>query len=401
MDILDASLEDKQLFLLKHVLKQLKEGSMPPKKARQPSAEERKVVLEWVSEVLRAGERKVRARNGSVRRLTVEQYHNTLRDLLGVEDLLAKALPADGVSKEGFRNNQDTLLLMPQMMETYFEIAEKALDLCLVDETKKPRIQCFRVELGKGLNKKPTADKLVLNGPNLLPKANFLVRQVVPDKPFPFEPLAMRTKFRFIEGYAGNGTVRAWKDFEGIYHNVFAALNGKFTGGLNYGRSHVFVPEGLLLRPRSPETQNGNPPAQGPFPTFSMPLRELPRSGLFQLTVEAARYDDGYQPSSYLREAGIGFEVDVNGALAIKEAYPEESVTVFVHPPSREILKARLKKRGSDSEQRIKERLKRAGMEMQKANQFDLEVTNVNIDDAVDEIVMKLEQMNGGPNRVN
>jgi len=313
VDLFDASLDDKQLFLLKHMLKQLKEGSMPPKKELQPSVDERKVVLEWVGQVLQAGERKVRARNGSVRRLTVEQYHNTLRDLLGVEDLLAKALPADGVSKEGFRNNQDTLLLLPQMMETYFEVAEKALDLCLVDETKKPRIQCFRVELGKGVNKKPTADKLVLNGPNLLPKADFLVRQVVPEKPFPFEPLAMKTKFRFIEGYQGNGTVRAWKDFEGIYHNVFAALNGKFTGGLNYGRSYVFVPEGLLLRPRSPETQNGNPPAQGPSPTFSIPIRELPRSGLFQLTVEAARYDDGFQPSSDLREANIRFEFDVNG----------------------------------------------------------------------------------------
>ncbi|MFP6738623.1 MAG: DUF1587 domain-containing protein, partial [Planctomycetota bacterium] len=313
VDILDGSLEDKQLFLLKHMLKQLEEGAMPPKKERQPSADERKVVLEWVGQALRAGERKTRARNGTVRRLTVEQYHNTLRDLLGVEDLLAKALPADGISKEGFRNNQDTLLLMPQMMETYFEIAEKALALCLVDETKKPRIQCFRVELGKGVNKKPTADKLVLNGPNLLPKKNFLVRQVVPDKPFPFEPLAMRTKFRFFEGYAGNGTVRAWRDFEGIYHNVFAALNGKFTGGLNYGRSHVFVPEGLLLRPRSPETQNGKPPAQGPSPSFSMPLRELPRSGLFQLTVEAARYDDGFQPSSALPEANIRFEFDVSG----------------------------------------------------------------------------------------
>ena len=326
VDILDASLDDKQLFLLKHMLKQLKEGSMPPKKELQPGVDERKVVLEWVGQVLRAGERKVRARNGSVRRLTVEQYHNTLRDLLGIEDLLAKALPADGVSKEGFRNNQDTLLLLPQMMETYFEVAEKALDLCLVDETKKPRIQCFRVELGKGVNKKPTADKLVLNGPNLLPKADFLVRQVVPDKPFPFEPLAMKTKFRFIEGYQGNGTVRAWKDFEGIYHNVFAALNGKFTGGLNYGRSHVFVPEGLLLRPRSPETQNGKPPAQGPSPSFSMPLRELPRSGMFQLTVEAARYDDGFQPSSHLREDGIGFELDVNGGKAASLEIPAGGV---------------------------------------------------------------------------
>jgi hypothetical protein len=326
VDIIDGSLGDKQLFLLKHVLKQLEEGAMPPEKQPQPTAEERKVVLEWVSRTLLAGERKVRARNGSIRRLTVEQYHNTLRDLLGIEDLLAKALPADGVSKEGFRNNQDTLLLMPQMMETYFEIAEKALDLCLVDETKKPRIQCFRVELGKGVNKHPTADKLVLNGPNLLPKENFLIRQVVPDKPFPFEPFAMRTKFRFFEGYAGNGTVRAWRNFEGIYHNVFAALNGKFTGGLNYGRSYVFVPEGLLLRPRSPETENGNPPAQGPSPTFAMPLRELPRSGLFQLTVEAARYEDGFQPDTVSAEANNRLTVDVTGGQGASLEIPAKGV---------------------------------------------------------------------------
>jgi len=344
VDILDGSLQDKQLFLLKHVFKQLKEDSMPPKKANQPTAQERKVVLEWVSQVLLAGERKVRARNGSVRRLTVEQYHNTLQDLLGVEDHLAKALPADGISKEGFRNNQDTLLLMPQMMETYFEIAEKALNLCLVNETKRPRIQCFRVQLGSGINKKPTPDKLVLNGPNLLPKADFLVRQVVPEKPFPFEPIAMRTKFRFIEGYAGNGTVRAWKDFEGIYHNVFASINGKFTGGLNYGRSHVIVPEGLLLRPRSPETQNGNPPSQGPSPTFSMPLRELPRSGMFQLTVEAARYDDGFQPSLDLREPDIRFELDVSGGKGATLEIPAAGVyqidVVMEGPPRDDVMTA-------------------------------------------------------------
>ena len=344
VDVLDGSLDDKQLFLLKHIFKQLEEGAMPPKKQRQPTAEERKVVLEWVRRALLAGESKVQPRNGSVRRVTVEQYHNTLRDLLGVEDLLAKALPADGFSKEGFRNNQETLLLTPQMMETCFEVAEMALDLCLVDETKKPRIQCFRVELGKGINKKPTADKLVLNGPNLLPKADFLVRQVVPDKPFQFEPIAMRTKFRFIEGYSGNATVRAWRDFEGIYHNVFAALSGKFTGGLNYGRSSHFVPEGLLLRPRSPETQNGNPPAQGPSPTFSIPIRELPRSGMFQLTVEAARYDDGFQPTSDLREVNIRFELDVNGGKAATLKIPAAGVyqldVVLDGPPRDDVMTA-------------------------------------------------------------
>jgi hypothetical protein len=313
VDILDGSLEDKQLFLLKHVFKQLKDEAMPPEDERQPGMEERKVVMEWVVHALREGERKVRAKNGSVRRLTVAQYHNTLRDLLGVEDRLAQALPADGISEEGFKNNEDTLLLTPQMMETYFEIAEQALDLCLVDESKKPRIQCFRVELGTGIDKQPVPEKIELEGPSLLSKTEFRVRQVLPEKPFAFEPIAMQTKFRFIEGYAGNATVRGWKEFEGLYHSVYAAMIGKYTGGYNYGRSAHMVPEGLLMRARSPETKNGRTEVRGPSPTLSMPMRELPSSGMLQVTVEAARYDDGHQPHTRAPESKNSIELDIVG----------------------------------------------------------------------------------------
>ena len=80
VDILDGSLEDKQLFLLKHIHKQLVDEAMPPEEERQLGMEERKMVMDWVAQALHEGERKVRARNGSVRRLTVEQFHNTLRD---------------------------------------------------------------------------------------------------------------------------------------------------------------------------------------------------------------------------------------------------------------------------------------------------------------------------------
>ena len=344
LDLLDASLEDRQLFLLKHVLGQLKDGAMPPEGARQPTPQERKAVLHWVAEALRAGERKVRARNGSVRRLTVAQYHNTLRDLLGVEDRLAEALPADGVSREGFRNHQDTLLLTPQMMETCFEIAEKALDLCLVDETVKPRIQCFRVELGKGVNKEPSPDHVQLEGPTLLPKTDFQVRQVLPDKSFAFEPIEMQSRFRFVEGYKGNATVRGWKEFEGLHHSVFAAMIGKYTGGLNYGRSHVFVPEGLLLRPRSPETEKGTPPARGPAPTLSMPMRELPESGVLQVTVEAARYDDGLQPSTPAPGSKDRIELEVPGGreamLEISAAGVYQVDVVLEGPPRDDVMVA-------------------------------------------------------------
>lgn len=350
VDILDGSLEDKQLFLLEHVLDQLEDEDMPPEDERQPSVAERALVMQWISEALREGERRVRAKNGSVRRLTVAQYHNTLRDLLGVEDRLADALPDDGVSKEGFKNNADTLLLTPQMMETYFEIADKALGLCLVDETKKPRIQCFRVELGSGINKQPPSERIVLNGPSLLSKTDFRVREAVPDKPFAFDPRAMQAKFRFIEGYTGNATVRAWKDFEGLYHSVFAGMIGKHTpGGYNYGRSYQMVTEGLLLRPRTPETENGKRPSRGPAPTYSTLVRELPKSGMLQVTVEAARYDDGLQPHTRAPELEDRIELDVAGGKAATLEIPAAGVyqldVVLDGPPRDDVMTADIGKR--------------------------------------------------------
>ncbi|MEE3178920.1 MAG: DUF1587 domain-containing protein, partial [Verrucomicrobiota bacterium] len=349
VDILDGSLEDKQLFLLKHVHKQLVDEAMPPEDERQPGMEERKMVTKWVAQALREGERKVRAKNGSVRRLTVAQYHNTLRDLLGVEDRLADLLPADGFSKEGFKNNGDTLLLMPRMMETYFEIAERALDLCLIDESRKLRIQCFRVELGSGVNKNPSADHVELEGPRILPRADHWVHEVLPEKPFSFEPLAMRKKYRFNEGYKGNATVRGWRDFEGLHHSVFAAIIGKYTGGYNYGRTAHFVPEGLLLRPRSPETKNGSTEVRGPAPTFSMPMRELPKSGILQVTVEAARYDDGYLPDTRAPASDGRIVVDIAGGKEATLELPAEGIyqidNVWTGQPGDDVVTADIGKR--------------------------------------------------------
>ena len=340
VDQLDLNFEDKELFLLQHIHKQMRQKAMPPEDERQPNDSERALLMEWIEQALREGQRKVRAKKGSVRRLTVAQYQNTLRDLLGVEDRLADVLPADGVSKEGFKNNKDTLLLTPQMMETYFEIADQALSLCLVDETKKPRIQCFRVELGTGVNKNPPPENVELEGPRILPRADYWVREVLPEKRFPFDPLAMQKKFRFIEGYRGNATVRGWMDFEGLHHSVFAAIIGKYTGGYNYGRSSHFVPEGLLLRPRSPETDT----VRGPAPTFSMPMRELPASGMLQVTVEAARYDDGLQPHTRVPESDSRMAVDIPGGKEATLVIPAAGVyqldIVLDGPPGDDVITA-------------------------------------------------------------
>jgi hypothetical protein len=241
--------------------------------------------VEWIGEALLIGERQAREKNGTVWRLTVAQYRNTLRDLLGIDDPLADILPPDGVSVDGFLNNGETMLLTPSMMESYFSIAEKALSISVVDENARPGIQKFRVELGKSVNPAPHPGIIVLNGGRLFSTHDYMVTQPIPAKPFEFAPVEMKTHFKFIEGCNGNSTVRGWWTFESIYHSVFAVMIGK---GYN-----ELVTEGLLLKPAPPGSSGRDkPPAWGSTPTLTIPVRELPDSGKFCITVEAACYDE-------------------------------------------------------------------------------------------------------------
>ena len=293
VDQLSAALEDRQLPLWKGILKQVADESMPPEDEPQPTADQRRVLTEWITRAITAARSRPTPKNGSVRRLTVSQYRNTLRDLLGLQEDLTDALPPDGISKDGFTNNTQTLLLSPLQVESYFDIAEKALDLCIVDENSKPVIQNFRVDFGASINPQPCPDTLVLGANNaLLNNADFVVTELKPTKPFEFQPFAMQTQFEFIEGYVGNDTIRAWKEFDSIYHAVFACVRG--TPGYPKGEAVQVVPAGLLLRPAIPSPEIfGQSNTYGPMANFKISLRELPDHGNFRITVKAARYDEG------------------------------------------------------------------------------------------------------------
>ena len=58
------------------------------------------------------------------------------------------------------------------------------------------------------------------------------------------------------------------------------------------------------------------------------------------------------------------FDVDVNGAMSIKKKYPNNTLTIFILPPSIQDLKMRLINRGTESEERINKRLERTSEEM-------------------------------------
>ena len=292
VDRLDGTLEDRQLFLWTGILEQLHDEAMPPEDEPQPTAEQRRLLMDWIGEAIATARARERDKNGSVRRLTVSQYRNTLRDLLGLEDELTDVLPPDAVSKDGFVNNEQTMLLSPLLVEAYFSIAEKALDRCIVDEQSKPMIQNFRMDLGASINPQPYPDSLVLGANSLLLRnQDFMVTQLMSSKPFDYEPLLMRTKYRFIEGYQGNDTVRGWREYDSIYHSVFACMRG--TEGYPKGEAYQTVPEGLLLRPAIPSAELFQVESTyGPRANFKISLRELPDRGNFRVTVKAARYDD-------------------------------------------------------------------------------------------------------------
>ena len=250
-DQLDASLDERQIRTWEAIHGRLKAGTMPPKGMTQPAPEERERVVAWITQALEAARLRPAAKNGMVRRLTLAQYRNTLRELLRIDDDVTVGLPPDAASKDGFLNNKDAMQLSPLLTEEYLEVAEDALSRAIVDPAKKPVIENFRMDLGAGVNPAPLPETLILGADSaLLDNADVLVTQLAPVKPFPFEPFRMRTRYRYLEGYRGNDTVRGWRDFDSIYHAVFADMRG--TAGYAKGKAWSTVPEGLLLQPATP-----------------------------------------------------------------------------------------------------------------------------------------------------
>ena len=79
------------------------------------------------------------------------------------------------------------------------------------------------------------------------------------------------------------------------------------------------------------------------------------------------------------------FDIDVVGGLDIKNIYPEHTLAVFVKPPSIEELKIRLKKRKTESDDKINMRVAKASIELATAPQFDCIIENNNLQTALEE----------------
>ncbi len=84
-------------------------------------------------------------------------------------------------------------------------------------------------------------------------------------------------------------------------------------------------------------------------------------------------------------------EIDVQGALQVKEKMPE-AVTVFVVPPSLEVLEQRLRGRHTESEEELRVRLDNAAAEMEQRDRYDFTVVNDSLDAAVENLAQFIRQ---------
>lgn len=79
------------------------------------------------------------------------------------------------------------------------------------------------------------------------------------------------------------------------------------------------------------------------------------------------------------------FDIDVSGGLRIKRKFPDQTLAVFVKPPSIDELKIRLKKRSTETDDKINMRIAKASAELATAPQFDVIVKNHDLETAQQE----------------
>ncbi|HEY0666935.1 MAG TPA: guanylate kinase [Sphingobacteriaceae bacterium] len=87
----------------------------------------------------------------------------------------------------------------------------------------------------------------------------------------------------------------------------------------------------------------------------------------------------------WIAEKHVIFDIDVEGGLRLKKKYEENALSIFVQPPSYDVLVQRLTGRGTDSPEKLKERLEKARKELTYADQFDIILKNNDLDTACNE----------------
>jgi guanylate kinase len=148
----------------------------------------------------------------------------------------------------------------------------------------------------------------------------------------------------------------------------------------------LYVNRSWTTRGRRP----GEPEDAYVFATWDDFQRHIDQGGFLEW-VDFLDYRQGSPVPTPPEGHDVLFEIDVYGAKAIKERYPD-ALCIYLDAPSREVQRARLVHRG-DSPERVEQRVARADEEAAAANDLDcIVVVNHEVDDTVDRLAALVEQ---------
>lgn len=121
--------------------------------------------------------------------------------------------------------------------------------------------------------------------------------------------------------------------------------------------------------------------------------------------IEYACYCDNYYgtPRDYVEDQmeqgrDVILEIEIQGALKIKEQYPD-ALLLFVMPPDAETLVTRLRGRGTESEEVIRQRLRRAAEESVGVEEYEYMIINDDLDQSVEEVHRLIDSQHNKINR--
>ena len=123
--------------------------------------------------------------------------------------------------------------------------------------------------------------------------------------------------------------------------------------------------------------------------------------------VEYDKYVDNYYgtPSEPLEKMiakgqDVLFDITIEGSLALDRKFGDDAATIFILPPSMDVLEQRLRGRGTETEEKIQLRLAQARNEIKRAGEFEYIITNDDLERAAGDIlaIIKSEKLKASRN---
>ena len=273
------------------MLDMVNSGEMPPEEEKQPTEEERALLVDWITaSVQNAVKIKKAEQKPVIRRLTKKQYTHSVSNLLNLPMNFGEVLPEDGKSEMGFSNNGQVQQVSPLHIEYYKQIARQALDKA-IPPAEKPESTRYKITFGKGIGVDKPAGKIGGYQSDPIDPDDFIV-EILDTNGLPKIGLDSVEKAHLIN----------------IKENIGIGMRG------SHKDRYQVVENGITLYSALPHKEVSPKSWQGPSPNLKLLIKDnFPMNGNFKLRVKASKGQQLYS--------------QIPGLIALRNQLPAEDLT--------------------------------------------------------------------------